>query len=191
MELLPGGNLMLVVNDCNFDQQNWDGNLNDGTRGSIRIFDYDTSESIGNWKERDYKLTIPGSLYIGRDIKLSRNGNAIVVSSHDKLCVFQNRKGIWSHPMDSCFRLNPEANYSKPANLDFIRDVGVDYRFDISNDGRSIIVGQPRDIVPRWSEENQLDMNRGDVKVFKLAKPFELDTVDQPREPPKWDDYFP
>ena len=69
--------------------------------------------------------------------------------------------------------------------------MGVDYRFDISNDGRSIIVGQPRDIVPRWSEETQLDMNRGDVKVFKLAKLFELDTVDQPRELPKWDDYFP
>ncbi|GFH44070.1 hypothetical protein CTEN210_00544 [Chaetoceros tenuissimus] len=191
LELLPNGNLMLVVNDCNFDEQNWDGNINDDARGSVRIFDYNTSDSKGNWNERDYNLSIPGSLYIGRDIKLSRNGNSIVVSSHDKLCIFQNRKGIWSHPMDSCFRLNPEANYSKPAKLDFLRDVGVDYRFDISNDGRSIIVGQPRDVVPRWSEEDQLDINRGEVKVFKLAKPLELDNVEHPRELPKWNDYFP
>lgn len=145
LKQLVSGNLVLAVLTADGD-------------GNVMIYDYDTSQTNGDWIERGGRVTSPGSFVMGYELEMTDDGNTIVTSTESNVIVFDwdESGSVWN------IRSTVMRTMGYPDN----DQLGLDFFLAISGDGSIVVVGMPYD-----HDSSRDGANRGQVRTFSTEMP--------------------
>ena len=145
LKQLVSGNLVLAVLTADGD-------------GNVMIYDYDTSQTNGDWIERGGRVTSPGSFVMGYELEMTDDGNTIVTSTEMNVIVFDwdESGSVWN------IRSTVMRTMGYPGN----DQLGLDFFLAISGDGSIVVVGMPYD-----HDSSRDGANRGQVRSFSTEMP--------------------